>query len=301
MSNEINDFWDDVKDIKKNHRSLLIKKGDMMSNSTFNSTKTKERTINQPFNTTKKKSPFLSRLTRKEGKNTKSLYNIKLKNSSKIKSKNAKIINYNRNNDKINIKNKKQVSSNSSYFKENKKINRTINKSNKSLEKTVSLNHKESKKIISKNKVRKKSINEKDKKSPHNSQKASKKDSLYKNYNEIKDKMACTFRPIVHECPKFKKVTYNNNEYLSLLYFNKRMDSARKEKRFKSRIKPFEEINYDEIYQNISDRCSCLNRNRSGSNNRGVNNIMQKSLSQTEFILCKNNLHSTLMKIKLKK
>jgi hypothetical protein len=256
---------------------------------------------------------------------TKEFYNIKIKNTSKIKSKKSKLMKFNNNKDKNILNNKKLYISNSSCFKENKPINQTINKSsnqsiNKSINKTeLTINSKNL--VISKEKEKEKNNNKKiskmkiSKKKLSNSvikqliknynrksiEKDKKKEqiNLYRNYCEMNEKMACTFRPIIHKCPKFKKVFFNNSACLSLINYNKRMDSARNEKIFKSKILPFETINYDEIYKNISDRCFCLNRNKNNSDI--FHNNFQKSLSQTEFILCKNNLHSTLMKLKLKK
>ena len=324
MSTDLNDFWDDVKEVNKK-RVLMINNKDM--NSSINSIKTKDSSVNKSQQIKKKMNPFLTRLLN-NAKDIQSLYNIKIKDTSKIKSKKSKITNIKQNIEKIIINNKKQFISNSSYLKENKPFNHSINRSiekstdrsinqtiNKSIEKTVisincksaitskekdKNNKKKSKMKISKKKI---IINDVIKRLMKNDNKKSEKDkndkfNLYRNYCELNEKMSCTFKPVVHKCPKFKKVIFNNSACLSLINFNKRMDSARNEKRFKSRILPFETINYDEIYKNISERCFCC-RNRNDMDT--YHNTLQKNLSQTEFILCKNNLHSTLMKIKLKK
>jgi hypothetical protein len=322
MSNDLNDFWDDVKEPEKKWY-LIMNKKDM--NNSINSDRTKNnKTINQSGYSNKITNPFLSRMINNANK-TKEFYNIKIKNTSKIKSKKSKLMKFNNNKDKNILNNKKLYISNSSCFKENKPINQTINKSsnqsiNKSINKTeLTINSKNL--VISKEKEKEKNNNKKiskmkiSKKKLSNSvikqliknynrksiEKDKKKEqiNLYRNYCEMNEKMACTFRPIIHKCPKFKKVFFNNSACLSLINYNKRMDSARNEKIFKSKILPFETINYDEIYKNISDRCFCLNRNKNNSDI--FHNNFQKSLSQTEFILCKNNLHSTLMKLKLKK
>ena len=310
MSNDLNDFWDDIKENEKDS-NLLIFNNKEMNNSTINSLKTKDSSINKYHNLIKGKNPFLSRL-KKCLKNKKSLNNTKIKNSSKsstnINSSNSSIIiNYNRNKGKIIKHNKKEFTSNFSYLKENKKINEkkisfNNNHTSRSKEKEeINKNKNVSKIAINKNKLNyniiKKVIKNNNKIFEKN--KKEKKINLYQSYSELNQQLGCTFKPIIHKCPKFKKVIFNNNSYISLINFNKRMDSARNEKIYKSRIIPFENINYDEVYKNISDRCICLKRNKS-NNNINLHNY-QKSLSQNEFILYKKNLHNTLMKIKLKK
>ena len=310
MSNDLNDFWDDIKESEKDSH-LLIFNNKEMNNSTINSLKTKDSSINKYHNLIKGKNPFLSRL-KKCLKNKKSLNNTKIKNSSKsstnINSSNSSIIiNYNRNKDKIIKNNKKEFTSNFSYLKENKKINEkkisfNNNHTSRSKEKEeINKNKNVSKIAINKNKLNyniiKKVIKNNNKIFEKN--KKEKKINLYQSYSELNQQLGCTFKPIIHKCPKFKKVIFNNNSYISLINFNKRMDSARNEKIYKSRIIPFETINYDEVYKNISDRCICLKRNKI-NNNINLHNY-QKSLSQNEFILYKKNLHNTLMKIKLKK
>ena len=308
MSNDLNDFWDDIKESEKDSH-LLIFKNKEMNNSTINSFKAKDSSINKYHNLIKGKNPFLSRL-KKCLKNKKSLNNIKIKNISKFStnlnsSNSSIIINYNNNKDKIIKNNKKEFTSNSSNLKENNKINEkkisfNINHTSRS-KKKEEINKNVSKIKITKNKLNYNIIKSVIKKNNKllESNKKEKKINLYQSCCELNQQLGCTFNPIIHKCPKFKKVIFNNNSYISLINFNKRMDSARKEKIYKSRIIPFESINYDEIYKNISDRCICLKRNK--SNNNIIHHNYQKSLSQNEFILYKNNLHNTLMKIKLKK
>ena len=138
MSTDLNDFWDDVKEADKK-RVLMINNKDM--NSSINSIKTKDSSINKSQQIKKKMNPFLTRLLN-NAKDIQSLYNIKIKDTSKIKSKKSKITNINRNIEKIIINNKKHFTSNSSYLKENKPFNHSINRSiekstDRSINKTI--------------------------------------------------------------------------------------------------------------------------------------------------------------------
>ena len=115
------------------------------------------------------------------------------------------------------------------------------------------------------------------------------------------------FKPEIHKCPSFKKVIFNDSNYDSLNYFYSRMNSARENKIYKNKIMPFEMINYEEIYKNENDLIHDNDLNYIYDNQfktkRKSNHslLMTRILNEKEAELCKQNLHNTLMSLKLSK
>ena len=113
------------------------------------------------------------------------------------------------------------------------------------------------------------------------------------------------FKPIIHKCPSFKNVIFNESNYDSLNYFYSRMNSARENKIYKNKKMPFEMINYEEIYKNENNSINdnnlsfiYANKIKKKSNNSF---IMTRILNEKETELCKQNLHNTLMNLQLNK
>ena len=113
------------------------------------------------------------------------------------------------------------------------------------------------------------------------------------------------FKPEIHKCPSFKKVIFNDSNYDSLNYFYSRMNSARENKIYKNKIMPFEMINYEEIYKNENDLIhdndlSYIYNNKFKTKRKSNNSLlMTRILNEKEAELCKQNLHNTLMSLKL--
>jgi hypothetical protein len=113
------------------------------------------------------------------------------------------------------------------------------------------------------------------------------------------------FKPEIHKCPSFKKVIFNDSNYDSLNYFYSRMNSARENKIYKNKIMPFEMINYEEIYKNENDLIhdndlSYIYDNKFKTKRKSNHSLlMTRILNEKEAELCKQNLHNTLMSLKL--
>ena len=113
------------------------------------------------------------------------------------------------------------------------------------------------------------------------------------------------FKPEIHKCPSFKKVIFNDSNYDSLNYFYSRMNSARENKIYKNKIMPFEMINYEEIYKNENDLIhdndlSYIYNNKFKTKRKSNHSLlMTRILNEKEAELCKQNLHNTLMSLKL--
>ena len=113
------------------------------------------------------------------------------------------------------------------------------------------------------------------------------------------------FKPEIHKCPSFKKVIFNDSNYDSLNYFYSRMNSARENKIYKNKIMPFEMINYEEIYKNENDLMhdndlSYIYDNKFKTKRKSNHSLlMTRILNEKEAELCKQNLHNTLMSLKL--
>ena len=113
------------------------------------------------------------------------------------------------------------------------------------------------------------------------------------------------FKPEIHKCPSFKKIIFNDSNYDSLNYFYSRMNSARENKIYKNKIMPFEMINYEEIYKNENDLIhdndlSYIYNNKFKTKRKSNNSLlMTRILNEKEAELCKQNLHNTLMSLKL--
>ena len=113
------------------------------------------------------------------------------------------------------------------------------------------------------------------------------------------------FKPEIHKCPSFKKVIFNDSNYDSLNYFYSRMNSARENKIYKNKIMPFEMINYEEIYKNENDLMhdndlSYIYNNKFKTKRKSNHSLlMTRILNEKEAELCKQNLHNTLMSLKL--
>jgi len=115
---------------------------------------------------------------------------------------------------------------------------------------------------------------------------------------DINKTLIYTFKPVIHKCPKFKPITFNVSSNCALAIYNKRMESARRDRKLKSKI-PFEVANYDEIYSNVSERCPCSKKKK--NKKRNTRNNLNKCLSTKEFSICKDKLHKTLMTFDLLK
>ena len=115
--------------------------------------------------------------------------------------------------------------------------------------------------------------------------------NLFNLNNQIK----YTFKPCIHKCPKFKPMKFNPSSNFAVYIYNQRLESSRREKRFKSRIIPFIDVNYDEIYNNISERCICLKKKREEKKKNYQENQTKRHCSGNEFSRKKDSLHISLM------
>ena len=318
MSNNLNNFWDDCLEDDNIILNNFIKPKDQ-NYSTINSNKTKHRTamttsphtLNQK--NIKKKSVILNKNSQ-HFKSFKNLNNYQTNNNQKnilsrystLKSdkKGKRIIN-NYNKYKSNINNSRNLSKNKN--KNNSSLTSMELKLKKSLSECT-FNPKLISNIKNKN-LKEKLINyskftmyergqifEMKKKEDNNK-------IYYEQYKKKNKKYP--FRPIIHKCPSFKNVIFNESNYDSLNYFYSRMNSARENKIYKNKKMPFEMINYEEIYKNENNSINdnnlsfiYANKIKKKSNNSF---IMTRILNEKETELCKQNLHNTLMNLQLNK
>ena len=325
MSNKLNNFWDDCLEEDENLSLNNNNKTKEQNYSSLNSNRTKLSTTNttnrHTFNSIKNnKRPINLNKKNKYFKNFKNLIKFKTNNNS-----------LKHNNSYYSILKRIKSSKNYNYKKHKPNINNyTRNKSNKNNNSRLSSTEIQLKKDLSEctfnpkliSNIKNKKLKEKllnysqftmyERGQIFEMKKKQDNNRIY--FEEYKRKnVKFPFKPIIHKCPSFKNVIFNESIYDSLYYFYSRMNSARKNKIYKNKKLPFGIINYEEIYKNDDNDKDKDNSIYDNENNlsyiypnkikKNNNNQLLKVriLNDKETELCKQNLHIALMNLELNK
>lgn len=312
MSNELNNFWDDC--LEETNISFNYNKSKDKSNNSLSSIRTKYSTsmassrpnvYKKHSNILKKKAQYFKKYKANKTNNSKK---SNTSGFSTYKSEKSSVNDTSRNKSNIKISIKHRNSSN---------IKNRNNSSLSSLDLRIRKNLSECTfhpKLISKIKDR----NLKEKLSNYSKftmydrgqifEMKKKEDKNRISAQEFKKRdIKYSFRPEIHKCPYFKKVIFNESNYDSLNYFYSRMNSARENKIYKNKIMPFEMVNYEEIYQNENglkkdNELNYVYRNKLIDKKKNKSSLlMTRILNEKETELCKQNLHTVLMSLKLNK
>ena len=318
MSNKLNNFWDDCLEEDANSLSKNYNKSKEQNYSSLNSNRTKQSTANTT-----------SRHTYNSIDNNKKTINLNKKNkyfkNFQHFTKYRTINNLKKNNSSYSLLNNKNSKKyNYKKYKLNKN-NYTRNKSNinnnsclSSMELKLKKNLSEctfNPKLISK--IKNKKLKEKlfnysqftmyERGQIFEMKKKEDNNRIY--FEEYKRKnVKYPFKPIIHKCPSFKNVIFNESNYDSLNYFYSRMNSARENKIYKNKKIPFGIINYEEIYKNDDNdkdendnNLSYIYPNKIKTKKNNNSFLMTRILNDKETELCKQYLHVALMNLQLNK